>query len=128
MGERHRYRRRRERTVLALRIDLDLDTFRYRKWGGWQEAKAGDWLLDNDGDVYTVDAEVFERTYRRVGPGQYIKTTHVWAERATEPGVVSTLEGSTEYQAGDYIVSNDEEGHDRYAVDRSRFESLYERD
>jgi hypothetical protein len=30
---------------------------------GVQECKAGDWLVDNDGDVYRVDRETFERTY-----------------------------------------------------------------
>jgi acetylornithine deacetylase/succinyl-diaminopimelate desuccinylase-like protein len=36
-------------------------------------AKAGDWLVDNGGDVYTVDAEVFARTYREVARGAYVK-------------------------------------------------------
>lgn len=113
--------------MVAVRIALDTDGLVYRKWGGAQTAKAGDWLVDNGGDVYTVDAEVFARTYREVegGRGTYVKTTPVWAERASTAGGVRTKEGVTQYQAGDYIVSNSRDGSDEYAMTADRFERLY---
>ena len=123
---RQRYVRRPDRAVAAVRLAVETDGLRYRKWGGEQRAKPGDWIVDNDGDVYTVDATVFERTYRRVGLGAYVKTTPVWAEQAREAGSITTKEGATAYQAGDYLVSNDAEGLDAYAMDRHKFESLYE--
>ena len=122
---RRRYVRRLDRSVVAVRLALDTDGFVYRKWGGEQRAKAGDWIVDNDGDVHSVDAEVFERTYRRTGPGTYVKTTPVWAERASSPGSVKTKEGVTHYATGDYLVSNSFDGSDDYAMTAAKFESLY---
>ena len=122
---RRRYLRRPDRSVAAVRLALDTDGFVYRKWGGEQHAKAGDWIVDNEGDVYTVDAEVFERTYRSTGTGTYVKTTPVWAERASSAGSVKTKEGVTHYAAGDYIVSNNRDGSDGYAMTAAKFESLY---
>src|SRR5262245_52778625 len=103
---RRRYIRRPDRPVAAVRLSLETDGLVYRKWGGDQRAKTGDWIVDNDGDVYTVDADVFARTYRQTATGAYVKTTPVWAERASRAGFVKTKEGSTQYNAGDYIVSN----------------------
>jgi hypothetical protein len=48
-----------------------------------------DYLVDNEGDIYTVDAEVFARTYRKVDRGAYIKVTSLWAEVASRPGRAS---------------------------------------
>ena len=117
--------RRPDRPVAAVRLTLDTDGLVYRKWGGDQRAKAGDWIVDNDGDVYTVDADVFTRTYRKTGTGTYVKSTPVWAERASQAGSVKTKEGVTHYDAGDYIVSNHHDGSDEYAIAAETFETLY---
>ena len=66
MSERRRYRKKTTSSVTAVHLDLDTTGFTYRKWGAEQRCKQGDWIVDNDGDVYTVDADVFARTYRRV--------------------------------------------------------------
>jgi hypothetical protein len=122
---RRRYARRPDRPVTAVRIALDTDGLIYRKWGGEQRAKAGDWIVDNEGDVYSVDADVFARTYRKTGPGTFVKTTPVWAARAENAGTVKTKEGSTDYQPGDYLVSNNSDGSDQYAMTADNFEGLY---
>ena len=127
-AQRRRYVRRPDRPVAAVRLPLDSDGFIYRKWGGEQRAKPGDWLVDSDGDVYTVDAGSFERTYRRVSVGAYVKTTPVWAQRAATAGNVKTKEGATQYQPGDYIVSNSSDGSDEYAMTSEKFEALYTAD
>ena len=126
-SRRRRYTRRPDCPIVAIRLPLDTDGLSYRKWGGEQHAKPGDWLVDNEGDVYTVDAAVFARTYRPVDGrrGVYIKTTPVWAVRAEQAGSVRTKEGVTEYRAGDYIVSNRSDGSDGYAMPAERFERLY---
>lgn len=121
-----RYRRRPDRPVSAVRLLLDTEGLRYHKWGAEQLCKPGDWLVDNAGDVYTVDADSFERTYRAVGIGAYVKTTPLWATRAETAGSVATKEGRTHYAAGDYLVSNQEDGSDAYAIAADAFENLYE--
>lgn len=123
--KRVKYRKKASQYVVAVRLDLDIDGLVYRKWGDTQRAKKGDWLVDNRGDVYTVDAAVFERTYERVAAGIYIKTTPVWAEVATQAGSVKTKEGRSHYEAGDYIASNHENGDDAYCVSKQKFEEMY---
>jgi Tfp pilus assembly protein PilP len=120
------YRRKARTTVTAVQLDLETDGFTYQKWGGTQRCKAGDWLVNNHGDVYTVDHEVFERTYRMVSAGVYEKNAPVWAEQAEKSGTVKTKEGSTDYKAGDYLVFNDSQGKDGYAMTSETFQSLYE--
>ncbi len=128
MGIRRRYRKRADQFVVAVQVDLDTDGFSYRKWGAQQRCKRGDWLVDNGGDIYTVDRDVFADTYRKVDAGKYVKTTPVWAEVATEAGSVVTKEGESNYEAGDYLVYNNEDGSDAYCVDAAKFESMYELD
>lgn len=125
---RRRFRRRPDQAVAAVQLRLDTDGLRYRKWGHEQLAKPGDWLVDNGGDVYTVDAESFARTYRAVGCGAYVKATPVWAEQALAAGSVPTREGATAYAAGDWLVSNGPDGSDAYAVSAAKFAQLYEPD
>lgn len=120
------YRRKKRSLVSAVQLNLDTDGFTYQKWGGTQRCKRGDWLVDNQGDVYTVDGQTFQRTYRPAGPGLYEKHTPVWAECAGQSGTIQTQEGSTAYQPGDYLVFNDPAGKDGYAMSAETFHSLYE--
>jgi hypothetical protein len=128
MNQKKRYRKNAGCYVVAVQFNLETDGFIYQKWGGEQRCKKGDWLVDNSGDIYTVDGEVFKRTYRGTGPGTYVKSTPVWAEQATKPGKVKTKEGVTDYNSGDYIVFNQDSGGDSYAVSRESFERMYEID
>lgn len=114
--------------MVAVRLDLDTEGFTYNKWGAEQGCKPGDWLVDNGGDIYSIDADVFARTYRCVSAGNYVKATPVWAEVAREAGSVITKEGESKYQAGDYLVSNNKDGTDAYCISASKFESMYELD
>jgi hypothetical protein len=125
---RQRYRRKPDQAVTAVRLALEFDGFSYRKWGDTQRAQAGDWLVDNSGDAYTVAADSFARSYRELSPGRWLKTAPVWAERAAQPGSVGTKEGRTHYEAGDWLVSNDEGGSDAYAISAGKFEQMYEPD
>jgi hypothetical protein len=111
-------------------VQLDLYTpgFWYRKWGGRQRCKRRDWLVDNAGDVYTVDARVFAKTYRRLRPGVYVKKAPVWAERASCAGSIATKEGRSHYKPGDYIVANSPSGSDRYCMSARKFRLLYRLD
>jgi hypothetical protein len=126
VNERRKYRKRSDLHVTAVQLTLETDGFTYRKWGRVQRCKAGDWLVDSGVEVYTVDRESFARTYRAVQPGRYVKIGPVWAERTAAAGRVVTKEGVTEYRAGDYLVSNDEEGTDTYAIAGTLFEAMYD--
>lgn len=128
MEKSRRYRKRRDQFVTAVQLKLDTPGFVYQKWNGEQHCKQGDWLVDNGGDVYTVDAEVFETTYRQLSPGVFIKKTPIYAERATRNGRVKTKEGESEYHAGDYLVSNNADGSDTYFISAEKFEAMYELD
>lgn len=120
------YRKRSQQIVTAVQIDLETDGLKYRKWGDDQFARPGDWLINNDGEVYSINNDSFCETYRKVSPGRYEKQATVWAVRASENGSVKTKEGVTHYQAGDYLVSNNKDGSDRYAVAAERFHQMYE--
>ena len=127
MGNRLRYMKRENESVIAVQLALDTDGFTYQKWGGLQTCKPGVWILDNAGDIYTVDRDTFARTYRKVDSGRYVKVTPVWAELAASAGRVQTKEGTTHYRRGDYLVFNDENGGDAYAVEAEKFRAMYER-
>lgn len=128
MGTRKRYRKKADQFVIAVQLDLKTEGFSYRKWGADQKCKPGDWIVDNGGNIYTVDREVFVKTYRKTRPGTYVKTTPIWAEVATESGSVPTKEGRSHYEAGDYLVSNNPDGTDAYCISAAKFESMYELD
>jgi len=127
MSRRLKYVKRGDQTVLAVQLALDTPGFSYQKWGATQKCQAGDWIVDNAGDVYTVNRDSFANTYRRISPGSYLKVTPVWAEVAAGAGEVRTKEGTTHYRAGDYLVFNEESGGDPYAVSADKFAEMYER-
>jgi hypothetical protein len=127
MSTRREYVKRAGQVIVGVQIDLDTEGFTYSKWGGLQRCQRGDWLVNNGGDIYTVDRETFARTYQSTGdPGTYRKVTAVWAEVAPSSGEVRTKEGTTHYEAGDYLVYNQSDGGDAYAVSRAEFERMYE--
>ncbi len=126
MEIRRRYRKKSNQFVVAVQLDLDTDGFTYTKWGAEQRCKPDDWIVDNGGDIYSVDGDVFAKTYRKVNPGIYVKTTPIWAKVATQAGSVVTMEGESNYQSGDYLVSNNEDGTDAYCISAAKFESMYE--
>lgn len=127
MPDRLKYVKRPTQTVVAVQLALETKGFIYRKWGAVQRCKPGDWIVDNDGDVYTVDRSTFKRTYRKVRTGSYRKTTPVWAEVAAVAGSVKTKEGRTHYRRGYYLVFNEKHGGDAYAVSAKDFKAMYKR-
>lgn len=126
MPIRRKYKPKPNSFVTAVQLDLDTEGFVYNKWGGRQACKRGDWLVDNNGDKYTVTEEAFPRTYKWVSPGVYTKSAPVWAEVADKPGKIKTSEGETAYAEGDYLVANNEDGTDAYAISAAKFRELYD--
>lgn len=126
MQNRQQYRKKADSFVTAVQLNLETDGFSYQKWGGTQECQPRDWLVDNDGDTYTISAETFAATYQQLSPGVYFKTSVVWVTVADEAGSIETNEGETQYEIGDYIVYNNADQTDGYAVSREKFEAMYE--
>jgi len=122
---RQRFRRKPDQAVTAVRLALEFDGFSYTKWDDTQHANAGDWQVYTDGEVYTVAADSFAGTYRQEGPGRWLKSTPVWAERAAQAGSVATKEGRTHHDTGDWLVSNTEDGSDSYAISAGKFDTMY---
>ena len=123
----NKYAKKKALRVIAVQLDLETGGFTYHKWGSAQTCKAGDWLVNNDGDVYTIDRDTFANTYRAVSPGVYEKVAPVWAEVAETAGKIETKEGVTNYNSGDYLVYNNKNREDGYAVEATKFEEMYER-
>jgi hypothetical protein len=120
-----KYRKYVSSIVTAVQLKLQMSGFTYEKWGGVQRCEPNDWIVDNNGEIYTIRSDKFIKTYREIGPGRYIKTALVWARIATESGSIPTEEGSSDYKPGDYIVFNegDEKG---YCMSAEKFTSMYE--
>lgn len=121
--------KRKPNLVVAVQLNFDIDNsilFKYKKWGDIQSAKPNDWVVNNEGEVYTIDDESFNQTYEFISLGCYTKVGYVWATEAPSDGKVKTKEGYTHYKKGDMIVSNDEKFDDQYAMTSSKFFSLYE--
>lgn len=126
VGEIKPYRKREDTEVTAIRLNLEVESFTYRKWGGLQTCKGGDWIVDRNGNVHTVDATSFASTYKQIGPATYVKQGVVWAAPASCDGVIATKEGGTHYKQGDFLVWNDKECKDGYSIRKEIFETLYE--
>ncbi|MDQ6978625.1 MAG: DUF4231 domain-containing protein [Mariprofundaceae bacterium] len=126
MSTRIVYRKRPKYHVTAVQLDLSFKRFEYQKWNKPQVCKRGSWLVNNNGEVYTVEKDYFREHYQQVSPGVYKKIGAVWAEVATKSGVIKTKEGETPYSTGDYLVFDRAEGGDGYAIKKNVFEHMYE--
>lgn len=121
-----KYRKRPEFLITAVQLKLDTNGLQYRKWGDIQNAQANDWLVEANGNVYTIEEEVFARTYRQASPGRYEKVAPVFAVQADQDGSIATLEGRTHYTVGDYLVyENPDQQEGAYAIKRLDFEKMY---
>ncbi len=114
-------------TVIAVQINLDIEGFAYVKWGAEQHCSPGDWLVDNDGDVYTISDDTFARTYRLERPGLYRKIAPVWAWVAQAKGTIRSEEGETEYEPGDYVAFHAPDAKLGWALKADKFHERYDR-
>lgn len=121
------YRRRPTATVVAIQMNLQMTGLLYEKWGGLQIGKPGDWLVENAGEVYTVDKDSFARTYTPAGArGNFVKRAPVWAMKAEGDGKVKTKEGYSDYKRGDMLVWNNPDQSDGYCMSQEKFFELYD--
>ena len=111
--------------VIAIQLNLETQGFFYTKWGGQQKCKGGDWIVFNQGETYTIDADSFAATYEKVALGSYVKTAPVYAYEASSDGHIDTKEGISAYKRGDFVVYNNPDMTDGYAIEREKFLSMY---
>jgi hypothetical protein len=122
--------RRKSNLVSAIQLRFETDNekclFNYHKWGDEQTCKPYDWVVENNGETYTIDNNSFQSTYQLVTPGKYTKIAYVWAKEAESDGKIKTKEGFTHYKRGDMIVANDPNFLDQYAMSQEQFYELYD--
>ena len=123
-----RYRKMKDKLITAICLNLDTDGIKYNKWGSIQHGKPGDWIVENNGDIYTVDMDSFNKSYKEISPGRFLKITPVWACVATDDGSIKTKEGHSYYKTGDYLVYNNRDKTDGYCMSAEKFNSMYELD
>lgn len=111
--------------IPAVQLNLNLISFAYEKWGSLQSAKVGDWIVSNEGEVYTVDGDTFAATYELISPGLYKKTGSVYAKVASRSGSIDTKEGVSHFETGDILVFNNADGTDGYCMGAEKFHSMY---
>ncbi len=78
-----------------------------RKPNGPLYYQRGDYLVEhNSEDIGVVRREVFDKSYRAVGSGEYVKRTDIELRYFTLPydAVILTDEGPQEAKAGDWIM------------------------
>eukprot|EP01006_Ploeotia_vitrea_P007652 TRINITY_DN1771_c0_g1_i1.p1 TRINITY_DN1771_c0_g1~~TRINITY_DN1771_c0_g1_i1.p1 ORF type:complete len:798 (+),score=383.68 TRINITY_DN1771_c0_g1_i1:124-2517(+) len=121
----HLYRKK--HAVFAFRSKDQVTVF--KSWGTG-ESKRGDWVIVGSGDdVYTCDAEIFEKTYEKVDgdePNMYRKTGYTLAREMDKAFLIQTLEGTEHGAAGDFLAQNPVDG-EQWPIDAETFKRTYER-
>lgn len=72
--------------------------------GSALSAAAGDWLVTDGAEEWTVAPDIFRRTYRRLADGRFVKQEPVRAARLDRSAEVPTLEGVARAEAGDWVL------------------------
>lgn len=86
-------------------------------------ADAGDWIVSDGVDWWTVDAGVFADTYTRVTGDRYRKTALITAVRIVDAFAVSTLEGLATGAGGDWLARNP--GGECWPITNEQFRRRY---
>lgn len=91
--------------------------------GDTMTAEAGDWLIVDDQDIWSITYEALHRTYRHVEGDRWERIGQVWARAALPGETVSTAEGRATALTGHRVV-RDEAGNE-WLVPTDRFASSY---
>jgi len=90
--------------VPAKRLDAEFDWSNEN--GERLTGSAGDWILGEGEDRWSVIDSVFRETYREVGAGLYEKHAPVHAVKVSDALSLITLEGAITLAPGDWLVCN----------------------
>jgi hypothetical protein len=84
---------------------LDADWRWQTRTGDWLQARAGDYQVRNDeGETWSVEPEIFSRSYRQVGDDRWRRTGRVLAQPAVPGELVISREGPVFANQGDWII------------------------
>lgn len=94
--------------------------------GETMQARAGDWRVTNDeGRTWSVDPDIFLRTYRQLAGDRWRRTGDVRARPAAPGEVVESLEGRQTAKTGDWVIEGAQ--GERWVTSARHFEANYER-
>jgi hypothetical protein len=75
------------------------------KTGEWLQARAGDYQVSNGtGEAWSVEPEIFARSYEHVQGDRYRRIGEVFAQPAVPGELVISLEGPATASAGDWVI------------------------
>lgn len=91
--------------------------------GDAMRARAGDWLVEQGSEEWTVAAAVFEERYEEVRPGVFRSRQAIRAVRVEEPLEIETLEGWVHAASGDLLALGP--AGDVWPIPAERFAATY---
>jgi hypothetical protein len=75
------------------------------KTGEWLQARVGDYQVSNGtGEAWTVEPEIFVRSYEHIQGDRYRRIGEVFAQPAVPGELVISLEGPATAAAGDWVI------------------------
>ena len=94
--------------------------------GGTMEGRAGDWqVTDDHGKSWSVEPEIFTRTYAHLGGNRWRRTGSVMARPAVEGELVDSLEGRQTAHGGDWVIRGAK--GEQWVTSGDHFAANYER-
>lgn len=87
-------------------IQLDAPLTWNADHGSTMQAQPGDWLVQSEGDTWSVEDGIFRVTYEHLRDDLYRKVTPVLAVELPAAGTVLSREGMVEAEQGDLLVCN----------------------
>ena len=114
--------RRGEVTAVRLRADWTWTN----ESGGAMEGEAGDWqVTDDHGKSWSVEPEIFVRTYAHLGGDRWRRTGSVKARPAVEGELIDSLEGQQTARSGDWVIKGAK--GEQWVTSGDHFAANYER-
>ena len=94
--------------------------------GEWLQARAGDYQIRNgSGETWSVDREIFTRSYEHVAGDRWRRTGEVFAQPAVPGELVVSLEGPDTAGEGDWVIKG--AAGEQWLTSADHFAKNYER-
>jgi hypothetical protein len=94
--------------------------------GEWLQGRAGDYQVrDGDGRAWSVDREIFARSYEHLAGNRWRRTGTVFAQPAVPGELVVTLEGPGTAEEGDWVIRG--AAGEQWLISAEHFAANYER-
>ena len=94
--------------------------------GDWLQARAGDYQVRNGtGEAWSVDPEIFTRSYEHVAGDRWRRTGEVFAQPAVPGELVVSMEGPETAGEGDWVIKG--AAGEQWLTSAEHFAENYER-